>query len=67
MDFDEANLVIIDTMTKNEAKAFILFLASEIMRHREDILQAKALARAVAYKFELTVPEIIESIYGEKN
>ncbi len=63
MDFDDANKVIITTMNKDEVKAFVLFLASEIMRHREDILQAKALARAVAFKFELTVPEIIESIY----
>ena len=65
MEFDNANLVIIDTMNHEEARAFVLFLASEILRHREDIIQAKALARLVADKFMLTAPDVIESIYAE--
>ena len=64
MDFDAANLVIIDTLNKEEASAFVLFLASEILRHQEDILKAKSLAREIAKKFNLTEPKIIESIYG---
>ena len=63
MNFDDANLVIIDTLSRDEARAFVLFLASEILRHREDILKAKALARAIVYKFALTAPDVIESIY----
>ena len=65
MEFDNANLVIIDTMNRDEARAFVLFLASEILRHREDIIKAKALARLVADRFILTTPDIVESIYKE--
>jgi len=65
MDFDNANLVIIDTMSKDEARAFVLFLASEILRHREDIIKAKSLAREVVKKFDLTALEVIGLIYKE--
>ena len=34
-------LVIIETLTKDEASAFIKFLESEIIRHQEDIEGAR--------------------------
>lgn len=43
MIFNEDHKVIVSTLTKEEAKAFIKFLASEIIRHQDDINQAKAL------------------------
>ena len=68
MDFDEANLlVIIDTMSRDEAKAFVLLLASEILRHEHDIIKAKLLARGVAAKFNLQTEEILETILEENH
>lgn len=67
MEFDEANLVIIDTMNKDEAKAFVLFLASEILRHKEDMFKAKLLARGVTIKFNLQTEEICETILKENH
>ena len=43
MQFNEQNKVIIDTMNRAEAKAFVLFLKSEITRHQTDISNAAAL------------------------
>lgn len=54
MEFDEANLVIISTMNRTEAKAFVLFLSSEILRHKEDMTKAKLLIEAVCNKFKLS-------------
>jgi len=59
MEFDEANLVIVDTMNKDEARAFVLFLVSEILRHRDDITKAKLLARGVCRKFNLESADIL--------
>jgi len=47
MKFDEQNKVIIDTLSKVEAKAFIKFLKSEIYRHQDDIEQARRLIEKV--------------------
>lgn len=41
MVFDKEMKVIVDTLNKSEASAFIKFLESEIMRHQIDIDQAK--------------------------
>ena len=55
MKFDETNKVIIDTLDRNEANAFIKFLQSEIARHEEDIENAYDLIRKVAKKFDIEV------------
>ncbi len=43
MQFNEEHKVIIKTLNKGEAVAFIKFLESEIIRHKDDINQAKSL------------------------
>ena len=53
MKFDDANLVIISTMSTDEAAAFVLFLASEILRHKDDITKARLLMKAVSNRFKL--------------
>ena len=53
MKFDETNKVILGTMTRIEAKAFVKFLRSEIARHRQDIQQAGDLIMVVKEKFNL--------------
>ena len=52
MKFDEANKVIVDTMNRDEAKAFVKFLESEILRHQQDIQQADDLIMKVCVKFD---------------
>ena len=55
MKFDKTNKVIIDTLDRNEAKAFIKFLQSEIARHEDDIENVYDLIRKVAKKFDVGV------------
>jgi len=43
MIFNEQHKVIVSSLTKDEARAFIKFLESEIIRHKDDINQAKSL------------------------
>ena len=43
MEFNEEHKVIINTLSRIEAKVFIKFLESEIIRHQDDIDQAKSL------------------------
>ena len=43
MEFNSEHKVIISTLSRIEAKAFIKFLESEIIRHQDDINQAKSL------------------------
>lgn len=43
MIFNDEHKVIISTLDKSEARAFIKFLQSEILRHEDDIKQAKDL------------------------
>ena len=43
MIFNDQHKVIVSTLTKSEAGAFIKFLESEIIRHQDDINQAKSL------------------------
>ena len=43
MIFNDRHKVIISTLNKDEAMAFIKFLESEIIRHKDDINQAKGL------------------------
>ena len=47
MEFNEQHKVIIETLSRIEAKAFIKFLESEILRHEDDIRQAQELIRLV--------------------
>jgi len=43
MIFNEQHKVIVGSLNKAEANAFIKFLQSEIIRHEDDINQAKSL------------------------
>ena len=43
MIFNEQHKVIVSSLNQDEASAFIKFLESEIIRHQDDINQAKAL------------------------
>ena len=50
MEFNSKHKVIINTLSRIEAKAFIKFLESEIIRHEDDILLAKELIRKVEHE-----------------
>ncbi len=52
MKFNEQSKVIIETLNVNEASAFIKFLESEIIRHEDDIHQARDLIITVKLKFK---------------
>ena len=52
MIFNKQQKVIIESLRINEASAFIKFLESEIIRHGDDILQAKDLIIMVKLKFK---------------
>ena len=58
MDFNSDNKVIIDSMDRTEAKAFIKFLESKILRHQKDIQQADGLIMEVKVKFDLAEREL---------
>ena len=49
MEFNEKHEVIINTLTRIEAKAFIKFLESEIIRHSDDIQLAQELINRVKW------------------
>jgi len=51
MIFNNENKVIIETMNKDEARAFIKFLQSEVARHLMDIRRAHELIREVKIRF----------------
>ena len=51
MIFNEHHLVIIDSLNPDEARAFVKFLESEIIRHRDDIIHAQELINRVILKF----------------
>jgi len=53
LKFDKTNRVIIGTLDKVKAEAFIMFLQSEIARHEDDIKNAYDLIRKVARKFDI--------------
>jgi len=53
MKFDETNKVIINTMDRSEARAFVKFLESEIARHQMDIDNARELIEEVCLRFGL--------------
>lgn len=52
MIFNNQHKVIIESMTLQEARAFIKFLESEIIRHGDDILQARDLIALVKKMYE---------------
>jgi hypothetical protein len=56
MKFNDECKVIIDTMNRSEANAFVMFLKSEIFRHEMDIENARDLIRDVCLKFGLINP-----------
>lgn len=43
MDFNKQNKVIINSLNQDEARAFIKFLRSKIIRHEDDINRVKSL------------------------
>ena len=43
MEFNAEHKVIIGTLNQDEARAFVKFLESEIIRHQDDINQAESL------------------------
>lgn len=53
MEFNINHKVKIETMTKEEATAFIKFLRSEIRRHQMDISDAKFLIEKVKEVYNL--------------
>jgi len=53
MIFNSQHKVIIDTLTTDEAKAFVKFLKSEIIRHEDDINQARDLIYRVCFQFKI--------------
>ncbi len=55
MIFNDEHKVIINSLKKEEAEAFILFLKSEVVRHEDDIRQAKELINLVREMFFLCV------------
>lgn len=55
MRFDSNHKVLIDSMTQEEARAFCIFLSSEIQRHWLDIEEAKSLMGEVRIKYNLEV------------
>ncbi len=59
MEFNKQCLVIIDTLNREQAVAFIRFLQSEILRHRMDIDEADKLIGKVMEKFEILEDEVL--------
>ena len=57
MDFNTENKVIIETMNQEEARAYIRFLHSEILRHKRDCEEAYDLIIKVGSKFHIEVFE----------
>ena len=53
MTFDERQKVIIETLNIDEARAFIKFLKSEIIRHQRDIEDAWDLRKTVKEMYNL--------------
>lgn len=51
MIFNKQHLVIIESLNLEEARAFVKFLESEIIRHREDIINAQDLINQVIIRF----------------
>ena len=49
----KARKVIIDTLSQDQAIAFIAFLCSEIIRHQEDIVQASEKIQYTKELFDL--------------
>jgi len=45
--------VIIDTLSRDEARAFVKFLESEIIRHEDDKTQARTLIYEVCFQFKI--------------
>lgn len=58
MKFSKDHKVILSSMNKTEAQAFVLFLDSEILRHAEDIKSAGELRDKVVEKFGLVQKDI---------
>jgi len=49
MIFNKEHKVIVETLDEPEAKAFVKFLESEILRHGDDIEHAKDLIKLVKW------------------
>jgi hypothetical protein len=53
MRFNEEHLVIIESLTRDEAKAFVKFLESECVRHEDDVKLAKELINKVKGMYQI--------------
>lgn len=53
MEFDKQNKVIIASLNSVEARAFVKFLQSEIVRHLKDVADAEDLMVTVREKFNI--------------
>ena len=53
MIFNSQHKVIIDTLNQDEASAFVKFLKSEIIRHEDDIKQARDLIYEVCFQYKI--------------
>jgi len=53
MEFDVEHKVKIETMTREEAKAFIIFLESERLRHLQDVKECVLLITLVKERYIL--------------
>jgi len=53
MRFDERHMVIITSLNKDEAKAFIKFLLSEKYRHEDDIKMLEERIALVKERFNI--------------
>ena len=51
MKVDKEHMVIINSLTLDEAHAFVKFLESEILRHREDIIETQDRINQVILRF----------------
>lgn len=69
MQFNDECKVIIQTMNGDEAKTFVKFLYSEILRHKMDIEEAEKLILYVKDEFALLddALDLNETWHGGKN
>lgn len=51
MIFGKQHMVLIDSLQPNEARAFVKFLESEILRHRQTIIDIQERINRVILKF----------------
>jgi hypothetical protein len=53
MEFDENDITIMESLTKEEAAAYIKFLQSEIRRHARDMIEIEEKIKEVERRFQI--------------